>query len=150
MPEVLTCCKAGQLPKIRQQADDVGSARHGQPAVERDNATTIPPCQAKEISVRNEFARGCRPDLGQDGGRYRIRPPRITPVGDGQEKQAIRHRCRLPPAAGQLRTDSNYAQLRHGAGRPTFRYCILRKSIQCEGMMLVLGHEQRDQHIYIK
>lgn len=74
---------------IAKEADDIISARSRECAVECDDAPPIAACQTEQVMIGNLFSSGCRPDFGQHGGRYRVRPPFVTSTGNGQHEQAI-------------------------------------------------------------
>lgn len=139
-----------RLSTRRQQADDVTAACCSKRAVEGDQATAMSSCQAKEIPVCDLLSRARGAHLRHGRWRNGIGPEHILMAGSCEQQEPVSSCLRGPISPRQLRADTDDTEFGNGTGRPTVLGSVSREPVHRGSVMLVLGNEQRYQHVDVE
>ena len=125
----------------RLKVNDVIAANRRDAAIERHELSAVTSSQSKQVAVGDLLAGLSGAHFRHPGRRRRIRPEFMHPAVGREQQQLIRRPLDGPPAAGQLRTDSDNTELRHRAGGPRLIRvgCV---PAQSDVVMLVLGRRR--------
>ena len=140
----------GGFARIRQQAQDIAAPTGGKPSVECDHSPTVATRKTEKIPIGDLLRRGRQSNFSHGGRRNRVGPKPVLSCSDREKQKLVRGSFWLQAPTRQLRANADDSEFGRCARRPTVSRRLSREPAHGFAVVLVLRHQERDEHVHIK